>query len=290
MRAVDPKIARRLWSLFEPIHAATYFNPEMVEIYKAAGLKGGWMGYFASRTAAMGAVSSDVVVATFYNFHPNMVRRAIPDAWTFSTPEKILAARREVAKGVLERAFGTRLAEEVSAASKLAGRAVELARPEGRPLFAAHARLPVPDDTNLALWHYATCLREHRGDGHVACLVEAGINGLEANVMMTAAAGVPPEMQRQFRGWSEEEWADAEDRLRGRGLYDGGRLTDEGRALRERIETRTDELAIQPFEEMGEVDTERFETHLRPLYAAVTALGAVPYPNPMGLPPIEAER
>lgn len=285
---MDPQIAHRLWTLFEPIHAVTYFAPETIEICKAAGLKGGWMGYFASRSAAMGPVSSEVVVATFYNFNPAMVRRAIPDAWSFSTPEKVLAGRREVAKTALDRAFGDGLAEDVAAAAKLAGRAVELAHPEGRPLFAAHARLPVPDDVTLALWHFATCLREHRGDGHVACLVTEGIDGLEAHVMMTAAMGVPPEMQRQFRGWSEDDWVAAEDRLRNRGLYGASGLTDEGVALRDRIEARTDELAIQPFEELGEADTERFEAHLRPIYAAVIATGTVPYPNPMGLPLVDA--
>jgi len=280
---VDPRTARRLWRLYEPIHACVYFTPDMIEVNKAAGLKGGWMGYFASRSAAMGPVSSEVVLATFYNFHPDMVRRAIPDAWTFSTPEKVLAARLEVAKIALDRALGDGFSEDVAAAAKIAGRAVELASREGRPLFAAHARLPVPDDPKLALWHYATCLREHRGDGHVACLVAEAIDGLEAHVLMTAAADVPPEMQRQFRGWSEEEWHGAEARLRARGVWDNG-LTDAGRALHDRIEARTDELAAQPFDALGESETERFEAHLRPIHKALTAAGAIAYPNPMGLP------
>ena len=44
--------ARRLWALVEAYHAVVYFAPEKVAAYREAGLKGGWMGYFASRAAA----------------------------------------------------------------------------------------------------------------------------------------------------------------------------------------------------------------------------------------------
>jgi hypothetical protein len=33
------------------------------------------------------------------------------------------------------------------------------------------------------LWHAATLLREHRGDGHIAALVIGGIGGTEAHVL-----------------------------------------------------------------------------------------------------------
>src|SRR3712207_7111488 len=41
----------------------------------AAGLRGGWMSYFACRAAPLGPVPAAVVVATFYNFAPPMVDR-----------------------------------------------------------------------------------------------------------------------------------------------------------------------------------------------------------------------
>ena len=57
-----------------------YFVPEAAEAYARLGITG-TAGYFASRAAPMGAVSADVVIATFFNFNPELVRRAIPDAW-----------------------------------------------------------------------------------------------------------------------------------------------------------------------------------------------------------------
>ncbi len=98
--------ARRAWTLFEPIHAIVYFAPEAREQYAAAGLRGGWMGYFASRSAPMGAVSAEVVTAVFHNFQPAMVRRAIPDAWQFSSPQRALAARLAAADAALRRLWG----------------------------------------------------------------------------------------------------------------------------------------------------------------------------------------
>src|SRR5947209_7184509 len=96
-------LARQAWTLFEPVHAIVYFSPESQQAFKDAGLRGGWMGYFASRSAAMGPVTADVVIATFHGFHPAMVRRAIPDAWSFSTPERVLEARHTAVDGALRR-------------------------------------------------------------------------------------------------------------------------------------------------------------------------------------------
>ncbi|HLW16448.1 MAG TPA: hypothetical protein VKV69_03695 [Actinomycetota bacterium] len=283
---MDHAFARRMWRLLEPVHAVVYFAPEAKPMYAAAGLKGGWMGYFASRSAAMGTVPAEMVIATFYNFHPRMVRRAIPDAWTFSTPQKVLRARLDVADAGLRRLLGKEVeGEHVAAAAEIARRVAEGAEPQGRPLFAAHAALPWPDDPHLVLWHAATLLREHRGDGHVATLLANEIDGLEAHVLIVADYESPPELQRANRGWSEEEWAEAEDRLLERGLFDASGLTDAGRALRGAIEDATDRLALPPFAAAGARDCEALEAHLVEINGILTAAAAVPFPNPMGLTP-----
>jgi len=283
---MDHTVSRRMWKLLEPVHAVVYFAPEAKAAYAEAGLRGGWMGYFASRSAAMGPVPPEMVIATFYNFHPRMVRRAIPDAWTFSTPEKVLAARARVADGALQRLLGEEIeSDHVAAAAEIARRTAVAADPQGRPLFAAHAALPWPDAPHMILWHAATLLREHRGDGHVAMLLANEIDGLEAHVIKAAEEGTPAEMLRANRGWSEEEWAAAEDRLLERGLIDASSLTDAGRKLRAYIEDATDRLALPPFEAIGPRDCERLEADLIEINRLLTAGAAVPFPNPMGLSP-----
>ena len=42
------------------------------------------------------------------------------------------------------------------------------------PMYAALRAIPIPDDVVARLFHAATLLREHRGDGHVAAIVGAG--------------------------------------------------------------------------------------------------------------------
>ncbi|MET7616640.1 hypothetical protein [Streptomyces sp. NPDC005408] len=272
-----------IWQLLECVHAPVYFAPETGPVYSAAGsgLKGFWMGYFASRAAALGAVPPEVVTAAFYNFAPGRVARALPDAWERCPPAQVLAARLDVADQCLRRLLGELVdGPLVAEAAELGRRAVEALPVAGRVLFAAHAALPVPERPHLALWWAATALREFRGDGHVAALVSAGVDGCEANVI-TVALGLAPVEQRLNRGWSEEEWEAAHARLRERGvLAEDGTLTDAGRLERDAIEATTDRLA-RPL-----LAHARLAECLRPLARRIVEEGGVPFPNAMGLPPL----
>jgi hypothetical protein len=275
-----------MWRALETLHMTVYFAPEPRDAYRRAGLRGGWMGYFASRAAAMGPVPAEVVMATFYNFHPRMVRRAIPDAWGFAPPETVLAARFEGIDAALRRLLGgwAEGPEAVEAAA-LARTAMEGRDPSGRPLFAAHATIPWPEEPHLALWHAATLYREFRGDGHVACLLSEGIDGCEAHVLAAGAGQLPGSFLREYRGWSEEEWAAAAGRLAARGWVEGdGSLTEAGRAAREAHERRTDDLAMAPWRHLGDDGCARLLGLLdRPVRLVVEG-GGVPFPNPVGLP------
>lgn len=143
------------------------------------------MGYFALRAAPLGAVPASVVAATFFNFHPRMITRAIPDAWRFSGPEQILEARFQTADSALRREGGAQIAEsQVAEAAELAREAVSGCSLAGRPLFAAYQALPWPIEPHLVLWHAATLLREFRGDGHVAALLAEGLDGCEAHLSL----------------------------------------------------------------------------------------------------------
>lgn len=242
MTNIETDFARRAWMTFEPLHALVYFAPEKKEAYERAGLKGGWMGYFASRAAAMGPAPAGVVQATFFNFHPAMVARAIPDAWRLSTPERVLEARLEVIDLAYRRIFGEWIASpEAGEAVALLQEASAACSAAGRPLFAAHASLPWPADPHLAVWHGVTLLREQRGDGHVAALTAAGLDGCEAHLTVVGTGALRADAVQPFRGWSDAEWAAAAGRLRERGLLQAdGSLTPEGARLRGWIEETTE--------------------------------------------------
>ncbi|TDD72902.1 hypothetical protein E1293_32110 [Actinomadura darangshiensis] len=267
------RAARRAWGRLEPVHAMIYFVPEAPERYAALGLDAR-AAYFASRAAAFGRASAELVIATFYNFNPDVVRRAIPAAWEKTTPEQVLAARTDAAGAALRRAGIDRLPdlEEIVA---LARRAAEAAgdHAQGRPLYAAHAALAWPDEPILQLWWAQTLLREFRGDGHIAVLTAEGVAPVEALVLHAATGSMPKDFLTATRAWPAEQWEATAERLRVRGLLDGDALTPEGVAFRQSMEDRTDELALPPYAALGEKDCDRLAELARPFGKAVMEAG-----------------
>ncbi len=247
---MDPVIARKTWRTLEPVHGAIYFAAEAREEYRAVGLDDRMTGYFASRSAPMGAVNAEVVIATFFNFDPDLVRRSMDGVW--ATGGAARAARRTVAwrrphdpnprRGV-RRLGRDRRGRRPRRAAALAA----CERPEGRPLFAGHASLPWPDEPHLVLWHAQSLLREFRGDGHIVALAVEGLDGCEALVTHAAAGDVSSDILRATRQRTGDDWLAAEERLRERGWLDPDlAFTELGRERRDWIEARTDELAARP--------------------------------------------
>ncbi len=274
--ALDPAAIARAHRAIEPLHSHLYFAPEHDERFSALGLKPGRMSYFAGRAAPMGAVGAGVVTATFYNFSPSLVAHMIPRAWTLASPEQVLAARLDAARASLTRLLGEAAGSaEVTELGGLLREACEVLTPEGRPLYAAHADLPWPEEPLLALWHGATLLREYRGDGHIATLLHAGLTGLEALITHTATGrGFTEPAARATRGWRDEEWAEGCAALADRGLLDDAGLTDDGASLRARLEAQTDALSADPWLLLGSERTARVVELGKALSRRIVAGGA----------------
>jgi len=250
-----------------------YFVPEAADAYARLGLNGRH-GYFASRSAPMGAVSAEVVVSTFFNFNPDLVRAAIPAAWAAAAPSAILDARLAAADSALRRVLGEAVeSEEMIEAAGLARVAAVTTRCDGRPLAAAHAALPWPDEAHLVLWHATTVLREHRGDGHIAALTLAGVSGIEALVLHAATGDVPRAVLQSTRAWPDDAWDSAHAALSERGwVQPDGSLTDEGRAVRAAIEATTDQAAAAPWGAIGEDGVARLRELARPWSKAMVQI------------------
>ena len=274
----DLPTSRRLWRTLEPYHGMIYFTPRAVDAYAALGITGR-AGYFSSRAAAMGAVSAEMVIATFYNFHPALVRSAIPAAWDRAAPEVILTARLDAADRALRELIGDDAVSspEMVEAATLARRAADVAAaaPAGRPLFAAHAALDWPEEPHLALWHAITLLREFRGDGHIAALLVNGLDPAEALVTHEAAGDglLPAGILQRSRAWPDDEWAAAGGRLRDRGLLDADGLTADGRVLRQQIEDQTDVAAAAPWSALGDDACRHLGDLVRPWSRAIADSG-----------------
>jgi hypothetical protein len=279
------RTARQLWTLFEPVHAVTYFSAEARSAFEGAGLRGFWRGYFAGRAAPLGRIGAAPVTAAFFSFAPPMVARAVPAVWELIAPEEALAVRSAGAAAALGRLLsgpdGALLAAAAAAADLLTG-VIEGIDWAGRVLAAPNALRPAPDEPLARLWHAATVLREHRGDGHVAALVAAGIDGCEA-LVLRAGMDLSRELLQPIRGWTDADWEQAASRLAARGwLGADGRLTAEGAAAHRAVEESTDLAAARPWAGLGPDRLAELLAVLRPVARACAA--DLPYPNPVGMP------
>ncbi|WP_068276628.1 SCO6745 family protein [Aldersonia kunmingensis] len=277
-------VARRMWQLTEPLHAVVYFTPEARSATDAAGLRGFWMGYFASRVAPLGPVGPEVAVATFYGFDRGRAERALPDAWHFAGIDAILRARSEGATAALRRILTEIDPAAIDEAAELTWTASQYADCAGRVLGAGNQALLRPDDSLAALWQATTTLREHRGDGHVACLLAADVSPVGSHILKIASGEADSDLLRAARGWPDDVWNAEILALRERGWIDSdGKLTTEGGAIRDAVEAGTDRAASAPWDRLGTEGTERLQVLLKPMVGRVRDAGIMPEPNPIGL-------
>lgn len=282
--------ARQLWQRIETLHAVSYFAPESREAAKEAGLEGFWMGYFGFRAAPLGRASAGAIRASFANFALPMIQRSIPAAWDRCDPADLIEVRAAAAATALRRLSPKIGDQEAAKWNGPLGAIVAVGDPLGRPLFAANACLPPRDDPVEQLWQHCTTLREHRGDGHVMALALEDIDGCEAHRLHAAHRGVPDEVLRDNRGFSNDEWAEAGERLEARGLVISGRLSERGHELIDRVENATDRLAAVPLDRVLDGDAQhRLIDGLDALARPVADSGILPFPNPMGLPAFDEE-
>jgi hypothetical protein len=274
--ATTAEVGRRLGrELLEPIHLVAYMSDEPTEYLQALGYEGYWPGYFAARSAPLGRVPAEVVDAIFYNFAPGEVAACIPSVWAIATPEDVLAVHRAGCVAALRRVLGD-LADTpaIARAADLAIRAATTAPIGGRALYAGLRSLPVPDEPLARLWHAATLLREHRGDGHNAALVANGIDGQEAHVLQAVHSGLTPEEYGRLNPLTPTQLAAVVDGLRGRGfLDDATKFTALGRETRDRIESMTDAAAATAYECLDVQDIAQLVADLEPLAERMSSAG-----------------
>ncbi|WP_072804183.1 SCO6745 family protein [Rhodococcoides yunnanense] len=283
-RDTSNAIARAAYTTFEPFHITAYFNPQLKSAGQDTGLDGhAW--YVGSRAAPLGETAASVVAAAFYNFNPALIERVWPQAVAAGL-DKIADRRWALFDSVLGDALGP-LAKDPELV-KVAGRLRDIGDTAvfaGRTLSSAWHSSERPDTPHLALWHSIAVIREWRGDGHIAALVDAQLDPTEA-VVFHEAVHPDPKARRVLgkritqltRQWSDEEWGAAAERLASRGLVThtekGEALTDQGVELDAHIEARTDALASSIWDDVP--DAEDLIVGVRPYVKAVIDAGILP--------------
>jgi hypothetical protein len=274
---MSPSMARRLFELVEPVALVTYMAHEPTEALLALGLRNPWDAYFAGRAAPLGRdVPAAVVDALFYNFAEGEVARHIPRVWDLVTPEAAVAAREAGSVAALRRILGDRAEPEaIARAADLLIEAGTSAPTDGRALYAAVRTLPVPEEPLARLWHGANLLREHRGDGHVAALLTAGVGGSEAHVLHALSEGTPAERFGRLSHLPRAQLRAVVEKMQARGLVGSdGWLTAAGRHTKERVESTTDELAAPAYDVLGRDELDQLVADLSPLAGPLVAAGS----------------
>jgi hypothetical protein len=278
--------ARRLRNAVEPVAAGVYFAPEAHQAYQALGFEGSPVtqggvarpdakAYFTSRGACMGQVPGEVVAAAFGCFNPKVVVPAVEAGWQITSRKAILEAREQAATAMLQRVLGDQ-PEGLGRVTDLLRRAAAAARWEGHPIYGGLRSLGFPNHPLGDLWRAADLVREHRGDSHVNTWAVGGVDAVEILLLTEQWWGLPARSYTPTRAWTDADMDAGFDRLQRRGLMtDTEQLTDAGRAFREEIEVRTDELERPVLDAVGD-DLDELLQHLDPWAEAIVATGSYP--------------
>jgi hypothetical protein len=266
-------MARRMFELVEPIGLIPYSADEPNEAMFALGFTDYWDTYFAGRAAPLGLAPAEVVDALFYNFAPGEVARHIPKVWRTTTPDLAIAARQVGCVKALRRILGDHVGTpDFARAAELLIKAATSAPYEGRPMYAALRSIPIPDDMVARLFHAASLLREHRGDGHIAALMSEGVGGLEAHALFALDMDMPAEKFGRIHHLPTAHLVALTDGMRNRGLIgDDGWLSDQGRDVKRRVESLTDDLAARPYEGLDPGELDELMVKLEPLATLLLA-------------------
>ncbi|WP_439029080.1 SCO6745 family protein [Gordonia terrae] len=269
----DGRLVMPAVGLGEMFYVVPLLAPATREPYERIGLTDIGSTYFATRSAPLGAVPVETVIATFFGWYPGKVRRYLPPAWESTTPAKALHAQRVVVDATLRRALGSWIdSPEAREMALLMRKAAEDRDIVGRPLFSAFSALPWPDpaEAHMTIWHAFALLREFRGDSHLAVLVANNIDACECHLMMAAAVVAGCQCHQSFAGTgtkvdvetppnaavlADREWPVSErkaalGRLTDRGLLTAdGDMTAAGMQFHLDLERQTDRAATSPWEE-----------------------------------------
>jgi hypothetical protein len=261
------RIARRLHIMLEPVAGGSYFAPETANAYEAIGLAEA-SGYWCGRSAPLGPVPTEVVVATFAVWEPSVVASSLEAGWASGvTHASVMTARIHGAAAFVERALGGPPPDRLP---ELLGRATDAIFPAGYPLFAALGSTPWPEEPAAAFWLGADLLREQRNDAHIASWRALGLDPIETHILSALWSGQPFHLRAAFMGWGRSHITSARSRLEARGLIKGDPpgFTRAGRDVRAEIEHATDRQQRAAVEALGGDAGELLDL-LEPVYRAM---------------------
>jgi hypothetical protein len=243
--------ARRLRDALEPVAMHAVWSRATNAALAERGLNF-LTGYVCGRGAALGAVPSAVVAATFAVFEPGLIDQLWNEGRSHIDLDELIGVRdRATASSLRDILGGAATEADVTRVADVLEGAVADVDGTGRVLFAALRAQPRLDDPYGRLWRAADLVREHRGDSHIAAYVAAGMDPVRMGVLSETWVGYPVGEYSGTRAWPEEVQAAAVARLEADGLIADGAITERGRSVRDDIEATTDAAQAELTEALG---------------------------------------
>ncbi len=271
---------RRLRDALEPIATQGWWAKAVHDRLEPHGL-GFLDAYVWGRAAALGEPTPGVVAATFGVFEPGFLGMMLAMGRGAIGRNEVLAAREAGAVESLTAIVA--IDDDVRAAADALVAATAQLDATARPLFSGLRDLPMPTSTLGRLWRCAELVREHRGDGHLAACIAAGLDPVEMSIVTELWLDYPIGEYTATRGYGPDAISAAQNRLAVRGWVDHAglagrpmaRLTDVGRAARDEIEAATDRSQQSLVDALGDQLDSVVATAER-VSAAIVAAGAFP--------------
>lgn len=247
-----------------------YWDPAALAGYADLGIDNNGVSYIVSRAAPLAPAGHQAVAAAFYSISPFFIEFSIATAAACTTWDELAQVRdAAVVRGLRE--FVPEVCDGLAGLAEPLWAAADALPVSGRVLFAAHRQRARPEDPLLSAWLAVNCIREWRGDTHFAILAAEDIGATQAGLLHNARLNYPDGWIPRSRGSDDAAIEVALADLEERGLATNGRVNEAGLALRERIETRTDELAERAWRSLGRDLTERYLALVEPVGARLLA-------------------
>lgn len=239
--------ARRLRDAVEPLATHPYWARLVNERLAERGLNF-LSGYVWGRSSPMGEPAAGLVASAFAAFEPGLIANLYEEGRRTIGRDELIRTQEAATAESLHNILGD---ADVSTVVTALHHGIEAADSTGRPMFAGLRSLPTPNNPMAQLWRACQAVREHRGDSHIAAYVSAGFDPVQMNILTELWVGWPLGTFSATRAWPEDRTAQALADLRSQGLLDGDTLTEQGRAVRQGIEERTDALEQPIVEAIG---------------------------------------
>jgi hypothetical protein len=238
---VAPTPARRLRDALEPVAMHAVWSEAVNAALAGLGLDDFFTAYITGRAAPLGEVPGAVVAAAFGVFEPGLIASLWDTGRETAKLPEVIAERDRATAASLRAAIEPCAPEaDVVAVAEVLERAVAGVDATGRTLFAALRAQPRLADPYGRLWRAADLVREHRGDGHLAACVAAGLDPVRMGILAEVWVGYPVGEYSGTRAWPQEAHDAAVARLEADGLLAGGAITERGREFRDAVEAATD--------------------------------------------------